>query len=131
MKGENGMENNNDKGSSVNHSVSINGNSSGVQIQQNVTNSTQLQIANEMFDYDRVLEILIEISNFQPMFNDTYGGEAGQVIDALNSAKEAVMNKEKPVKIKALLNVIKDVSLKVSSSLIATGIFGLLSKIGF
>lgn len=125
------MENNNDKGSSVNHSVSINGNASGVQIQQNVTNSTQQQIANEMFDYDRVLEILIEISNFQPMFNDTYGGETGQVIDALNSAKEAVMNKEKPVKIKALLNVIKDVSLKVSSSLIATGILGLLSKIGF
>lgn len=124
------MEKKKDEKISISHLINIGGNASGVQIQQNVAHSTQQQITNETFDYDRVLEILLEISNFQPMFNDIYGEEAGQVIDALNGAKDAVINKEPPVKIKTMLNVIKDISLRVSSSLIATGILGLLSKIG-
>lgn len=124
------MEKKKDEEMSISHLINIGGNAAGVQIQQNVAHSTQQQITNETFDYDRVLEILLEISNFQPMFNDTYGEEAGQVIDALNGAKDAVINKEPPVKIRTMLNVIKDISLRVSSSLIATGILGLLSKIG-
>ena len=109
------MENNhhNNKEKDTNHSVSVSGNATGVQIQQNVSNSTQSQVVNEVFEYEKVLEVLHEISNFQQMFKDTYGNEA-----------------EHPSKIKGFLNVIKDISLRVTSSLVATGILGLLSRIG-
>ena len=116
------MENNhhNNKEKDTNHSVSVSGNATGVQIQQNVSNSTQTQAVNEVFEYEKVLEVLHEISNFQQMFKDTYG----------NEAKQAVTNREHPSKIKGFLNVIKDISLRVTSSLVATGILGLLSQVG-
>ena len=126
------MENNhhNNKEKDTNHSVSVSGNATGVQIQQNVSNSTQTQAVNEVFEYEKVLEVLHEISNFQQMFKDTYGNEAEQVLDLLNQAKQAVTNRENPSKIKGFLNVIKDISLRVTSSLVATGILGLLSQVG-
>lgn len=124
------METNYNKEKGVNHSVNITGNASGVQIQQNVSHSFQMQITNEDFDYERILEILKEISKYEPMFEDTYGNTAEQALEALNKAKAAIVNKEQPSKIKGFLNVLKDVSLRVSSSLIATGILGLLSQVG-
>ncbi|MEB6063301.1 hypothetical protein MXM24_05730 [Enterococcus gallinarum] len=71
----------NNKEKDTNHSVSVSGNATGVQIQQNVSNSTQSQAVNEVFEYEKVLEVLHEISNFQQMFKDTYGNEAEQVLD--------------------------------------------------
>ena len=50
--------------------------------------------------------------------------------NALNEAKEAVLARENPSKIKKALSILKDVSLRVSSSLIATGILALLKQIG-
>lgn len=64
------------------------------------------------------------------MFKDTYGNESEQVSDSLNQAKQAVINREHPSKIKGFLNVIKEISLRVTSNLVATGILGLLSRIG-
>lgn len=124
------METNNNKESGANHFANITGNASGVQIQQNVSHSFQTQITNEDFDYEIVLEILKEISKYEPMFKDTYGNTAEQALEALNKAKAAIVNKEQPSRIKGFLNVLKDVSLRVSSSLIATGILGLLSQVG-
>lgn len=130
MKGEKRkMTNNYIKENNVNHSVNITGNASNVQIQQNVSNSTQIQITTEKMDYDKALSILMEILKYEPMFTDTYGDEREKVVKALNEAKKLVINKEEPSKIKGVLNVIKDISLRVSSSLIATGILGLLSQI--
>lgn len=118
------------KKNDANHSVSISGNANGVQIQQNVSNSAQSQIVSEHFDYEEASKILLEISQYELMFEDTYGSEAKQVLEALNQAKQAVTNREQPSKINGFLNVVKDISLGVSSSLIATGILGLLSQIG-
>ena len=42
---------------------------------------------------------------------------------------KAVEKKEKPSKIKTALSVLKDITLRVSSSLIATGILGLLKQL--
>lgn len=84
------MENNhhNNKEKDTNHSVSVSGNATGVQIQQNVSNSTQSQVVNEVFEYEKVLEVLHEISNFQQMFKDTYGNEAEQVIISCSRVRQ-------------------------------------------
>ena len=109
------------------YSVNIQGNINGVQIQQGTTNSSQFQNVNQVFDYEKVAEILNEIDKYVPMFADIYGHDCEK---ALNEAKEAVVARENPSKIKKALSILKDVSLRVSSSLIATGILTLLEKIG-
>jgi len=103
------------------YSVNIQGNINGVQIQQGTTNSSQ---------FEKVAEILNEIDKYVPMFADIYGHDCEKAENALNEAKEAVVARENPSKIKKALSILKDVSLRVSSSLIATGILTLLEKIG-
>ena len=112
------------------YSVNIQGNINGVQIQQGTTNSSQFQNVNQVFDYEKVAEILYEIDKYVPMFADIYGHDCEKAENALNEAKEAVVARENPSKIKKALSILKDVSLRVSSSLIATGILTLLEKIG-
>ena len=112
------------------YSVNIQGNINGVQIQQGTTNSSQFQNVNQVFDYEKVAEILNEIDKYIPMFADIYGHDCEKAENALNEAKEAVVARENPSKIKKALSILKDVSLRVSSSLIATGILTLLEKIG-
>ena len=112
------------------YSVNIQGNINGVQIQQGTTNSSQFQNVNQVFDYEKVAEILNEIDKYVPMFADIYGHDCEKAENALNEAKEAVVARENPSKIKKTLSILKDVSLRVSSSLIATGILTLLEKIG-
>ena len=111
------------------YSVNIQGNINGVQIQQGTTNSSQFQNVNQVFDYEKVAEILNEIDKYVPMFADIYGHDCEKAENALNEAKEAVVARENPSKIKKALSILKDVSLRVSSSLIATGILTLLEKI--
>ena len=112
------------------YAVNIQGNINGVQIQQGTTNSSQFQNVNRVFDYDKVAEILNEIGKYVPMFADIYGHDCEKAENALNEAKEAVVARENPSKIKKALSILKDVSLRVSSSLIATGILALLKQIG-
>lgn len=112
------------------YSVNIQGNINGVKIQQGTTNSSQFQNVNQVFDYEKVAEILNEIDKYVPMFADIYGHDCEKAENALNEAKEAVVARENPSKIKKALSILKDVSLRVSSSLIATGILTLLEKIG-
>lgn len=112
------------------YSVNIQGNINGVQIQQGTTNSSQFQNVNQVFDYEKVAEILNEIDKYVPMFADIYGHDCEKAENALNEAKEDVVARENPSKIKKALSILKDVSLRVSSSLIATGILTLLEKIG-
>ena len=112
------------------YSVNIQGNINGVQIQQGTTNSSQFQNVNQVFDYEKVAEILNEIDKYVPMFADICGHDCEKAENALNEAKEAVVARENPSKIKKALSILKDVSLRVSSSLIATGILTLLEKIG-
>lgn len=112
------------------YSVDIQGNINGIQIQQGTTNSSQFQNINQVFDYDKVAKIINEIDKYVPMFADTYGRDCKIAEGALNEAKEAVLSRENPSKIKKALSILKDVSLRVSSSLIATGILALLKQIG-
>ena len=112
------------------YSVNIQGNASGVQIQQGAVNSSQFQNVNQELDFDKVAEVLHEISKYIPMFADTYGQHCKIAENALNEAKEYVSDRKNPLKIKKALSILKDVSLRVSSNLIATGILELLKQIG-
>lgn len=123
------METNNMKNQVINHSINITGNVSKVQIQQNTSQSTQNQKVNDNFNYNEISEILEEISKYESLFDEVFGQTAEQAKLALNNAKYATSNKENPSKIKSFLNILKDLSLKVSSSVIAKGIVELINKL--
>lgn len=112
------------------YSVNIHGDTNGVQIQQGTVDSSQFQNVNQEFDYDKVAEILNEISKYTPMFADIYGEDCKMAENALNEARKATSDKESFSKVKRALSILKDVSLRVSSSLIASGILTLLKQIG-
>ena len=81
------------------YSVNIQGDINGAQIQQGTINSLQFQNVNQVFDYDKVAEILNEIDKYVPMFANTYGQDCKIAENALNEAKEAVLARENPSKI--------------------------------
>ena len=66
---------------------------------------------------------------YKSMFADVYGEDSKIAEETLDEAIKAVEKKEKPSKIKTALSVLKDITLRVSSSLIATGILGLLKQL--
>ena len=101
-----------------------------LQIQQGTVNSSQTQIVNENFDYEKALQIVNEISKYKSMFADVYGENSKAAEETLNEAIKGIEKKDTPLKIKTALSVLKDITLRVSSSLIATGILGLLKQLG-
>lgn len=111
------------------YDVNIGENSSNIQIQQGTVNSSQTQTINEVFDYENAMQILNEISKYKSMFADVYGEDSKIAEETLDEAIKAVEKKEKPSKIKTALSVLKDITLRVSSSLIATGILGFLKQL--
>lgn len=111
------------------YDVNIGENSGNIQIQQGTVNSSQTQTINEVFDYENAMRILNEISKYKSMFADVYGEDSKIAEETLDEAIKAVEKKEKPSNIKTALSVLKDITLRVSSSLIATGILGLLKQL--
>lgn len=109
-------------------SVNIYGDIKGVQIQQGTIHSSQIQNNNQEFNYDKVAEILNEIDKYTPMFAEVYGENCKAAQDALDEAKDALSH-EKPSLIKKSLSLLKDISLKVTTSVIAKGIIELLKTI--
>lgn len=110
-----------------NNSINITGESSNVQIQQNISNP---QIINEKFDYDKILEVIKEISKYESGFKEAYGNKNEQAQKALTNAKEAAENKEDPSKVEGFLNILKDISIKAVDGLISKGVLSLLDKLG-
>lgn len=119
------MESNNQNPLSIN----FEGDVTNVQIQQNVSNSSQIHTSNDNFNYEEVERVLEEISKYESLFDDVFKDEAKQAKSALHNAKDAILNKESPSKIKGFLNILKELSLKVSTSVIAKGIFELIRKL--
>ena len=111
------------------YSIRINDNVKDVQIQQGTDNSSQIYNVNSEFDYDKAIKILDEISKYIPMFADTYGENCKIAENALNEAVECVSERKNPSKLRNALSILKDVSLRASSSLIATGVLELLKQI--
>jgi hypothetical protein len=100
------------------------GNISQIQFQQGTTNSTQIQTitTTDSIDFDKVAEFVTRIKKYDAILDDEYGEYAPDVRKNLAEMEDLVQNKENPEKIKSLLTELKNLSIGVAGSLIATGI---------
>lgn len=94
-----------------------------MQMQQGTVNSTQTQtITTESIDFDKVAEFVEKVKKYDPLLEDEYGEQATEVREKLDEISSLVQKKENPGKIKSLLMELKNLSVGVGGSLIATGI---------
>ena len=100
-----------------------------MQIQQGTVNSLQSQSVNQEFNYDEVTEIIQKIKKYESFFDDEYGENASEMRDKIDEIENLLKKEENPSRIKILLNDIKNLSIGVTGSLIASGIVTLLSRV--
>ena len=83
------------------------------------------------FDYDQVLDVISKIkrSTQSEDFNIDFGEKSVEVKQIIDDTLRMVETKEEPTKIKKMLNTLKDLTIGVSGSLIASGICGLITQL--
>lgn len=74
-------------------------------------------------------EVVEKIKKYDAMFDEEYGESASEIRNKIIEIEELLRKKENPGKIKALLTDIKNLSLNVGSSVIASGIIALLGMV--
>lgn len=92
-----------------------------MQMQQGTVNSTQT-ISTESVDFDKVAEFVEKIKKYDSLLEDEYGEQATEVREKLDEILSLVQKKENTGRIKSLLIELKNLSVGVGGSLIATGI---------
>ena len=113
----------------TNNTNNFYGEVTGVQIQQGTVNSSQSQSVNQGFDYADVAEIIEKIKKYDSFLDDEYGENALEIRNKIDEIEDLVQKKENPSRIKTLLSDIKNLSIGVTGSLIASGIVTLLSRV--
>ena len=115
----------------VNNTLNIQGNVSNSQLQQGTNNSSQSMEKNTDFDYFKVLETInrIKESTTNSIFDKEFGTNAEEVKNIINQTVEMLENKEEPKRIKLILETLKGLTLSVSSSVIASGIYSLITQL--
>ena len=113
----------------TNNTNNFYGEVTGVQIQQGTVNSSQSQSVNQGFDYAEVAEIIEKIKKYDSFLDDEYGENALEIRNKIDEIEYLVQKKENPSRIKTLLSDIKNLSIGVTVSLIASGIVTLLSRV--
>lgn len=101
----------------------------GVQIQQGTNNSSQEQTITQEFDYNKVEKVLEQIKKYDSAFNDEYGEKAPEIRNKIDEVETLIQKRENPSRIKILLTDIKNLSIGIVGSLIASGIVGLLETV--
>lgn len=111
--------------------INIGGHATGIQIQQNSSNSTQNMTIQTGFDYEQIAKVLKDIQSYTelPQFNSAYGENANHVKTLIEATLSAVQEKQEPGLIKKSLQVLKDLTIGASGSLIASGIQALLGSL--
>ncbi len=111
--------------------INIGDNTHDFQIQQNTSNSNQIFNNTQTFDYEKAYGVLKDIKSFfdYPHFNSTFADNSDIVKQIVESTIEAIEKKDDSTLIKKSLHILKDLAIGASSSLIATGIIGLLTPI--
>ncbi len=102
----------------------------GVQIQQGTNNPSQEQTVMQEFDYDKLTKILEQIKKYDSTFDTEYGEKAPELRSKIDEIETLVQKRENPSRIKVLLADIKNLSIGVAGSLIASGIISLVNAIG-
>ena len=113
----------------TNNTNNFYGEVTGVQIQQGTVNSSQSQSVNQGFDYAEVAEIIEKIKKYDSFLDDEYGENALEMRNKIDEIEVLVQKEENPSRIKTLLSDIKNLSIGVTGSLIASGIVTLLSRV--
>lgn len=115
------------KNSNPNVTINIIGDNANGQIQQGLTNTQTVSITQE-FNYERVSEVLEAIKGQfdNPSFNSDLGDDAEEIKQIVTETLELVKRKEDPTVIKYLLGKAYTLADKVTISMIATGIVGLI-----
>lgn len=104
----------------TNNTNNFYGEVTGVQIQQGTVNSSQSQSVNQGFDYAEVAEIIEKIKKYDSFLDDEYGENALEIRNKIDEIEYLVQKKENPSRIKTLLSDIKNLSIGVTGSLIAS-----------
>lgn len=99
----------------------------GVQIQQGTNNSSQEQAVMPDFDFDKLRNILEQIKKYDNTFDNEYGEKAPEIRSKIEEIETLLQKRENPSKIKILLSDIKNLSVGIVGSLIASGIVSLVS----
>jgi len=105
------------------------GDASNIQIQQNASNSMQNMNLLSELDFEKILEIFEQILNNLSTFNLSAEDEK-QLENAVNEALPMVQSKTNVSFIKKTMPIIKDILIRTTSSLTASGILYILSQIG-
>lgn len=113
----------------INNINNFYGKTSDIQIQQGTLNSFQWKTDGQNFDYKKVLDIIQEIKSYDKIIKKEYGNKAEEFRDKIEKIEELAQKKEKPSKIKVMIEEMKELSNGVVGSLIATGIVALLEKL--
>lgn len=113
----------------VNNTNNFYGETSGVQIQQGTNNSSQEQTIAQDFNYEKVKEVLGQIKKYDSMFDEEYGENAPELRSKIEEIEVLLQKRENPNKIKVLLTEIKNLSVGVIGSLIASGIVAAITSV--
>ncbi|MCU6761471.1 Uncharacterised protein [uncultured Roseburia sp.] len=113
----------------VNNTNNFYGEARGVQIQQGTNSSSQNQTIMQDFNYDKVKEVVGQIKKYDSMFDEEYGENVSELRNKIEEIEKLLQKRENPSKIKVLLTEIKNISLGVARSIIASGIVTAISSI--
>lgn len=111
--------------------IVIGDNANGIQIQQHTTDSSQTITNTQVFNYEKVLNVLKEIKGYFdiPQFATTFADNSDVVKQIVEETFNAVERKEEPALITKSLNLLKELAIGAGSSLIASGILALLTTL--
>lgn len=109
--------------------VTFQGEVSNSQIQIGTENSTQNAEGDQIFPYDDVLRILLEISKYKDNLKTDLGTNGEEFTKKLYSVIEQTKEKEKPSIIKRGLSALRDFVIGVSGSLAASGVLSLINQL--
>lgn len=111
--------------------IIVGDNANGIQIQQNSAGALQEMTNSQALDYEKTLDILKEIKGYIdfPQFETTFQNNSENVKAVIENTIKAVERKEDEGIIKKSLNLLKDLAIGASGSLIASGILALLGTL--
>lgn len=113
----------------VNNTNNFYGEATGIQIQQGTNNSLQVQTITQEFNYAKVKEVLEQIKKYDSMFDEEYGEKAPELRNMIEEIEVLLQKRENPSKIKMVLTEIKNLSIGIAGSLIASGILATIAPI--
>ena len=113
-------------GSTTNH---FHGSATNVQIQQNTNNSSQTINVDSEIDYDKAAEIFKTIIANMPSFNLPTGSER-ELVNIATEVMPMVEARTNTPSVKKALALVKDILLRTTSSLAASGVLYMISQIG-